>query len=174
MVTRLLIGQSYYLRFDTKLWRQMQPYPPLGSLYAAAELRRRGHEVALFDAMLAASESEWDDALQRHRPDVAVIFEDNFNYLSKMCLLRMRTAAFRMLQMAKRRGCTTVVCGSDATDNEARYLEQGADFVVVGEGEVTLAALSTRNSAPRGPAAPRRSGVSRPAGETVSTGSRRT
>ena len=173
-MTRLLIGQSYYLRFDTKLWRQMQPYPPLGSLYAAAELRRRGHEVALFDAMLAASESEWDDALQRHRPDVAVIFEDNFNYLSKMCLLRMRTAAFRMLQMAKRRGCTTVVCGSDATDNEARYLEQGADFVVVGEGEVTLAALSTRNSAPRGPAAPRRSGVSRPAGETVSTGSRRT
>jgi anaerobic magnesium-protoporphyrin IX monomethyl ester cyclase len=140
-VTRLLIGQSYYLRFDAKLWRQMQPYPPLGSLYAAAELRRRGHDVALFDAMLAASESEWDESLLRHRPDVAVIFEDNFNYLSKMCLLRMRTAAFRMLQMAKRRGCTTVVCGSDATDNEARYLEQGADFVVVGEGEVTLAAL---------------------------------
>ena len=67
-MTRLLIGQSYYLRFDTKLWRQMQPYPPLGSLYAAAELRRRGHEVALFDAMLAASESEWDDALHQATP----------------------------------------------------------------------------------------------------------
>ena len=112
--------------------------------------------MALFDAMLAASESEWDDALQRHRPDVAVIFEDNFNYLSKMCLLRMRTAAFRMLQMAKRRGCTTVVCGSDATDNEARYLEQGADFVVVGEGEVTLAALLDQElGTPVGAAPPR-------------------
>ena len=153
----------------------MQPYPPLGSLYAAAELRRRGHEVALFDAMLAESESEWDDALQRHRPDVAVIFEDNFNYLSKMCLLRMRTAAFRMLQMAKRRGCTTVVCGSDATDNEARYLEQGADFVVVGEGEVTLAALLDQElGTPVGqPRRVRGLAFRDPAGETVSTGSPR-
>jgi anaerobic magnesium-protoporphyrin IX monomethyl ester cyclase len=173
-VTRLLIGQSYYLRFDVKLWRQMQPYPPLGSLYAAAELRRGGHDVALFDAMLSSSETAWDEALQRHCPDVAVIFEDNFNYLSKMCLLRMRTAAFRMLQMAKRRGCTTVVCGSDATDNEPRYLEQGADFVVVGEGEVTLAALLEHElGTPVGePRRIRGLAFRDGAGETVSTGPR--
>jgi anaerobic magnesium-protoporphyrin IX monomethyl ester cyclase len=173
-MTSVLVGQSYYLRFDAKLWRQMQPYPPLGSLYAAAELRQRGHDVVLFDAMLAASESEWDEALARSRPDVAVIFEDNFNYLSKMCLLRMRTAAFRMLQMAKRRGCTTVVCGSDATDNEARYLEQGADFVVVGEGEMTLAALLERErGAPVGePHRIRGLAFRDGAGATVSTGPR--
>jgi radical SAM superfamily enzyme YgiQ (UPF0313 family) len=140
-MTRVLIGQSYYLRFDSKLWRAMQPYAPLGSLYAAAELRRRGHEVALFDAMLAESEDEWGQALAGHRPEVAVLFEDNFNYLSKMCLLRMRTAAFRMLAMAKAAGCKTIACGSDATDNEALYLAHGADYVIVGEGEVTLAAL---------------------------------
>ena len=140
-MTRVLIGQSYYLCFDTKLWRQMQPYAPLGSLYAAADLRRRGHDVSLFDAMLATSEDDWAVALDCHRPEVAVIFEDNFNYLSKMCLLRMRTAAFHMLDLAKQRGCTTVVCGSDATDNAPRYLTRGADFVVHGEGEVTLAAL---------------------------------
>ena len=140
-MTRVLIGQSYYLRFDAKLWRQMQPYAPLGSLYAAADLRRRGHDVSLFDAMLASSEDDWAVALDRHRPEVAVIFEDNFNYLSKMCLLRMRTAAFRMLDQARQRGCTTVVCGSDATDNGFRYLDRGADVVVHGEGEVTLAAL---------------------------------
>jgi anaerobic magnesium-protoporphyrin IX monomethyl ester cyclase len=140
-MTRVLVGQSYYLRFDTKLWNQMEPYAPLGSLYAAAELRRRGYDVAVFDAMLAESEAEWDEALQRHRPDVAVIFEDNFNYLSKMCLLRMRTAAFTMIGLAQRRGCTTVVCGSDATDNAERYLDRGADFVIRGEGEATLVEL---------------------------------
>ena len=34
------LGQSYYLRFDPKLWAQMQPYPPLGTLYAAAHAAR--------------------------------------------------------------------------------------------------------------------------------------
>lgn len=143
-MTRVLFGQSYYLRFDPKLWRAMQPYPPLGTLYAASDLRRRGYDVALFDAMLEDSEDRWDDALARHRPDVAVLFEDNFNYLSKMCLLRMRAAAFRMIEMARQLGCTAIVCGSDATDNAGRYLDQGADFVVLGEGEVTLGELLDR------------------------------
>ena len=143
-MSRVLVGQSYYLRFDDKLWRAMQPYPPLGSLYAAAALRAAGHEVVVFDAMLAASEDDWDAALACHQPDFAVIFEDNFNYLSKMCLLRMREAALRMLAMARSRECTTIVCGSDATDRAERYLDGGAQFVVVGEGEATVCELLGR------------------------------
>ena len=140
-MTRVLVGQSYYLRFDEKLWRAMQPHPPLGSLYAAAVLREAGHDVAVFDAMLATSEEDWEAALARERPDVAVIYEDNFNYLSKMCLLRMREAAFRMLAMAKARNCTTIVCGSDATDHASQYLARGADHIVLGEGEGTIVEL---------------------------------
>ncbi len=90
----VLFGQSYYLTFDPKLHRLMQPYPPLGTLIAAACLRDRGHEVAVFDAMLAESEADWDAALAREQPRFAILYEDNFNYLSKMCLLRMRQAAF--------------------------------------------------------------------------------
>ncbi|HMT22265.1 MAG TPA: radical SAM protein, partial [Promineifilum sp.] len=78
----LLFGQSYYLRFDPKLWAAQQPYPPLGTLYAAAVARDAGFSVALFDAMLAGSESEWEAALDRHQPRFAVIYEDSFNYLS--------------------------------------------------------------------------------------------
>jgi hypothetical protein len=54
----IVLGQSYYLRFDPKLWEAMQPFPPLGTLYAASCLRERGYAVAVFDAMLADSESE--------------------------------------------------------------------------------------------------------------------
>lgn len=116
-MSEVLFGQSYYLRFDPKLWEAMQPYPPLGTLYAASFLRSRGYAVALFDAMLAGSEQEWVEALNRERPSFAVLYEDNFNYLSKMCLLRMREAAFRMIQMARARNCTVVVAGSDASDH---------------------------------------------------------
>ena len=148
-MTQILFGQSYYLRFDPKLWDAMQPYPPLGTMYAASYIRAKGYDVALFDAMLADSEEEWAKSLDRHEPQYAIIFEDNFNYLSKMCLLRMREAAFTMIEMAKGRGCVVILCGADATDHYAEYLKKGADFILLGEGEETLGELLDQLSAGR-------------------------
>ena len=127
----LLLGQAYFLKFDPKLWAARQPYPPLGALYAAACVREAGHEVVLFDAMLADSVAEWDHALDRERPRVAALFEDSFNYLSKMCLLRMREAALSMIASARARGVPVLVAGSDATDHPELYLDGGADGVMV-------------------------------------------
>jgi anaerobic magnesium-protoporphyrin IX monomethyl ester cyclase len=152
-MTEVLLGQSYYLRFDPKLLAAQRPYPPLGTLYAASYLRARGYDVALFDAMLAASEDEWAAALDRHQPRYAVLYEDNFNYLSKMCLLRMREAARRMIALAKARGCTVILCGADATDHADDYVAHGADFVLIGEGEVTLGELLDRLTAQPEPGA---------------------
>jgi anaerobic magnesium-protoporphyrin IX monomethyl ester cyclase len=146
-MTQILLGQSYFLRFDPKLWEAMQPYPPLGTLYAASFLRQHGYEVALFDAMLAESEEEWGKAINEHKPQYAIIYEDNFNYLSKMCLTRMREAAFKMINMAKERACTVILCGADATDHYAEYLAHGADYCLLGEGEETLIELLSQLSA---------------------------
>ena len=137
----VLFGQSYFLRFDPKLWQAMQPYPPLGCLIAAACVRQHGYAVQVFDAMLAESEHDWEDCLKQYQPRFAVLYEDNFNYLSKMCLLRMRQAAWAMIAAARRLGCTVIVCGSDASDHPEDYLDYGADFVLVGEGEATLIEL---------------------------------
>jgi anaerobic magnesium-protoporphyrin IX monomethyl ester cyclase len=117
---KILLGHSYFLRFDPKLEEAMQPYPPLGTLLVAAQLRDAGHHVVLFDAMLEPSEARWTELLQEHQPEVAVLFEDNFNYLSKMCLLNMRDAAHRMLAEAKRLAVPAFVCGSDVR-SRSRY-----------------------------------------------------
>src|SRR5258708_40265723 len=109
-MAEILFGQSYYLRFDPKLWEAAQPYPPLGTLYAAAYLRARGYEVGLFDAMLAESDAEWGAALDAHQPRYAILFEDNFNSLSKMCLSRMREAAIAMITLAKARAGCVILC----------------------------------------------------------------
>ena len=140
----VLLGQAYYLRFDPKLWEAQQPYAPLGTLYAAAYLRQRGPSVALFDAMLAESTAEWSAALARTRPRLAAIYEDSFNYLSKMCLLRMREAALDMIDRARSAGVPVLVSGSDATDHPEIYLRRGAAAVILGEGEVTLSDLADR------------------------------
>lgn len=140
----VLVGQAYYLRFDPKLWQAQQPYPPLGALYAASTLRAAGHRVRVFDAMLAQSEDDWAAALDCERPGVAVIYEDNFNYLTKMCLLRMRQAAQTMIRAAGSRGIPVVVAGSDATDHPEVYLDAGAQCVIIGEGEVTLSEVINR------------------------------
>ncbi len=143
----VLLGQAYYLRFDPKLYQAQQPYAPLGTLYAASYLRERGHTPALFDAMLAESTAEWKNALAQHRPQIAAIYEDSFNYLSKMCLLRMREAALEMIDYSRAARVPVVVSGSDATDHPELYLRRGAAAVMLGEGEMTLADLADRLSA---------------------------
>jgi anaerobic magnesium-protoporphyrin IX monomethyl ester cyclase len=104
-------------------------------------MRQKGYTVALFDAMLAQSTDEWTDSLRQNQPKYAVLFEDNFNYLSKMSLLRMRQAAFEMIDSAKTHGCIVIACGSDMTDHAESYLEHGSDYVLIGEGDETLPEL---------------------------------
>src|SRR5258708_15013230 len=95
----VLLAPSYFLKYDPKQTRKMQPYPPLATLYAAAHLRSAGYSVALFDAMLAEGEGEFAAALQHHRPRFVALYEDSFNFLVKMCLSRMRDAAQCMAEM---------------------------------------------------------------------------
>lgn len=134
----VLLTHSYHLYYDPKQVQKMQPYPPLGTLYAAALLRQKGFSVAVFDSMLQDPERGFLEALKRHRPRVVAIYEDNFNFLSKMCLTRMRQAAFGMIEAAKATGAAIVVNGSDASDRVDEYLSKGADVALLGEAEWTL------------------------------------
>jgi len=120
----------------------MQPYPPLQTLLAAACLRREGYEVALFDCTLEYSDDAFRAALDRHRPRMVALCEDNFNFLTKMCLTRNRELAYFMGQAAREKGLPVVVNSSDATDRITDYLCHAVDFVIVGEVERTLVDVS--------------------------------
>src|SRR5581483_5458225 len=115
----------------------MQPYPPLGTLYAAGLLRSAGVSVAVFDTMLNDPEG-FQAALEQHRPKVVVVYEDNFNFLTKMCLTRMRELAYQILDYSLRAGATVLVNGSDSSDHTLDYLQRGFRCVLLGEAEWTL------------------------------------
>jgi anaerobic magnesium-protoporphyrin IX monomethyl ester cyclase len=137
----ILFTHSYFLRFDPKQWQLGQPYAPLGTIYAAALMRDNNYKVSLFDTMLVIDPTEIKPAITQNKPDFFVIYDDGFNYLTKMCLTNMREAAFSMCKMAKAAGCTVIVSSSDSTDRYKEYLDEGADFVIIGEAEHTLLEL---------------------------------
>jgi radical SAM superfamily enzyme YgiQ (UPF0313 family) len=137
-VVDVLLTHSYHLYYDRKQVRKMQPYPPLGTLYAAGLLRSSGFSVAMFDTVLNDPEKGFQAALDRHRPKVVVVYEDNFNFLTKMCLTRMREVAYRILEMSQVAGATVLANGSDASDHAAEYLQQGFRIVLLGEAEWSL------------------------------------
>jgi len=138
---KILFTHSYFLRFDPKQWATGQPYAPLGTLYAAALLRGNGYEVSFFDTMFAKGAEDIIPQLESVAPDFFVIYDDGFNYLTKMCLTNMREAAFKMIRFAKAMGCTVIVSGSDSTDRFDMYLNAGADLILLGEAELTLLEL---------------------------------
>src|ERR1700691_2814910 len=138
----VLLTHSNHLYYDRKQTKKMQPYPPLQTLLAAAALRERGISVALFDATLNAPEEGFAEALDTHRPRLAIVCEDDFNFLSKMCLGRNRDLAFSMASAAGARGVPIAVHGSDASDHVAEYLDAGFNSVLIGEVETTLGELA--------------------------------
>jgi anaerobic magnesium-protoporphyrin IX monomethyl ester cyclase len=138
---KILFTHSYFYRFDPKQWNTKQPYPPLGTIYAAAVMREAGCQVSLFDTALLDSPERIIPVIEKEKPDYLVIYDDGFNYLTKMCLTNMREAAFRMAEIAKQKGIIVIASSSDAADHYEKYLAHGVDFVIIGEGEITLREL---------------------------------
>lgn len=141
---KIQVCHSYFLSYDPKQWERGKPYPPLATIQIAALLRQMGHEVTLFDAMLADGVEDFQASVQVAQPDVVILYEDNFNFLTKMCLERMREAACQMIAEARASSARVIVAGSDASDRPDAFLAAGADTVLIGEGIAALVALIER------------------------------
>ena len=91
---------------------------------------RKRYTISFFDTMFAHAPEDIIPSLEKHHPDFLVLYDDGFNYLTKMCLTNMREAAFKMIKLAKEKGCTVIVSSSDSTDHYEQYLKEGADFIL--------------------------------------------
>ncbi len=137
----VLFTHSYFYQMDPKQWKNQTPFPPLGTIYAASNLRENGYNVSLYDVGLKENPSELKSILKKSKPNYLVIYDDGFNYLTKMCLTKMREACFEMISYGKAQNCTVIVSSSDSTDHYKEYIDKGADFIIIGEGEQTLLEL---------------------------------
>jgi radical SAM superfamily enzyme YgiQ (UPF0313 family) len=138
-MARTLVTHSYFYRLDPKQWKDARPYPPLGTIQLASLLRQKGHDVQVFDPGLSTGPEALAPVLAAQRPDVLIIQDDSFNYLTKMCLSVMREAALHMIGQGTAAGCRVLVNSSDATDHPQAYLQAGATAVILGESEEAMA-----------------------------------
>jgi anaerobic magnesium-protoporphyrin IX monomethyl ester cyclase len=139
---KILIGQSYFRTLDPKELERKMPYPPLGSLYAATILRDLNHQIIFFDSMMSRPD-DFLNQIKNEKPDLILLYDDEFNYLTKMCLSNMRDAAVKFIKKARFLSIPTVVYSSDATDFPQSYLSAGCNAIIYGEGEGTLKEVVT-------------------------------
>ena len=126
----ILLTHGYFLYEDPKELQIMKPYPPLGILYICAHLRRKGVQVQVFDSTFS-SRQQLFEIIQKGPPSVLGIYAN----------LMTRPNVVEILRCAKDSGWQTIVGGPEPAAYIEQYLDAGADFVVIGEGEITLEEL---------------------------------
>jgi anaerobic magnesium-protoporphyrin IX monomethyl ester cyclase len=126
----LLLTHGYFLFEDPKELQIMKPYAPLGLLYLCSHLREKGFDVDVFDTTFSTR-----DLLFRHlrsgKPSILGVYAN----------LMTRKNVIEILRVAHEAGWRTVVGGPEPGAYVDEYLESGADFVVSGEGEITMQEL---------------------------------
>ena len=125
----VLLTHGYFLLEDEKEAAIMRPYAPLGLLYVSAYLRRAGLSVEVFDSTFASRESLFERL--RQESGVLGIYTN----------LITRRAVLDIVTQAKTSGWTVILGGPESANYPAEYLRAGADVVVIGEGEATMAEL---------------------------------
>lgn len=138
---KVLISHSYFLYLDRKEAALQKPYPPLASITLAAWLKQElDVDATFYDVMFDEDGSGLAAAIEKEAPDVFILYDDDFNFLTKMCLKNMRDAVFQMMAKTEKTGLF-IAHGSDASDQAEDYLTVGFDMVVHRNAEKTIVDL---------------------------------
>ncbi len=140
-MAKVLVTNTYFYPLDAKQWHFKKPYPPLGTIQISSLLRSEGHEMQFFDNCLNDDPEKIGQTIEAFQPDYLLIYDDGFNYLTKMCLTTMRDAAYTMAGLAQSVGAKVIISSSDSSDRYDQYLQNGIDFVIMGEGDATAKEL---------------------------------
>ena len=112
---------------DPKELEVMKPYPPLGLLYLSAYLKQRDHTVEVFDTTFATRD-ELTARLAATPGGVVGIYTN----------LVTRANVIWVMGQAKAHGWTVVTGGPESANYPDDYLANGADVVIIGEGEQSI------------------------------------
>ena len=127
---QILLTHGYFISEDEKEQQIMKPYAPLGLLYLSGFLKSRGHAVEVFDSTFEERSTLLRE-LERAPGGILGIYTN----------LITRKSVLQIMAAARACGWRVILGGPESANYAEEYLAAGADVVVIGEGEYTLAEL---------------------------------
>src|SRR3984885_7292063 len=129
-MAELLLTHGYFLYEDPKELQILKPYAPLGILYLCSHLQNQGFDVDVFDTTFSSREALFNH-LRTETPSLIGIYAN----------LMTRSNVVEILRVACEAGWKTIVGGPEPGAYALEYLQSGANYVVFGEGELTMQEL---------------------------------
>lgn len=126
----ILLSHGYFIAEDEHEQKIMKPYPTLGLLYLSSHLKAQGFAVEVYDSTFETL-AGFEAYLRRTRPGLVGLY----------CNLMTKRNVLAMMRMCREVGARVILGGPEPPHYAQEYLECGADLVVFGEGELTLAEL---------------------------------
>lgn len=130
----IVLTHTYYLYEDAKEQAIMKPYAPLGLLYISSYLNDNHVENHVFDSTFYSKEDQLK-FIGEKQPKVVAIYT---NLMTKINVIKL----VKTLKQNENYGFPKIILGGpDITYNCENYLNTGADFLIIGEGEQTTLEL---------------------------------
>ncbi len=126
----ILLSHGYLIGEDAHERKVMKPYPPLGLLSLSAYLKSVGFNVAVCDPTFGTRDALLARIDRREAPVLGLYTN-----------LTTRGSILSLVERAKAAGWIVVLGGPESAGYPDEYMEHGADVIVFGEGELTVAEL---------------------------------
>lgn len=131
---KILFTHGYFLSEDPKELQIMRPYVPLGILYISSYLEQHGYENDVFDSTFSSLDTLKKRLLDT-KSDVIAIYT---NLMTKLNVLKI----IKFIKSEKSLHHTKIILGGPEVRNYSEnFLNYGADFIIIGEGEETTLEL---------------------------------
>ena len=131
---KILFTHGYFLSEDSKELQIMRPYVPLGILYISSFLEKHGFQNEVFDSTFSTLDN-LKEKLLNQKPDILAIYT---NLMTKLNVLKI----IKFIRSQESLNDTKIILGGPEVRNHTEnFLNYGADFIIIGEGEETTLEL---------------------------------
>lgn len=130
----IVLTHGYFLEEDEKEKSIMRPYAPLGLLYISSYLEKNGYNNDVFDSTFQNFE-KLKQYLVSNKPKIIAIYVNLMTKINVVKLIRF------IKQESDLVNSKIILGGPEVTHHAENFLTIGADFIIVGEGEVTTLEL---------------------------------
>lgn len=140
----VLLTHGYFIHEDPREKNIMKPYPPLGMLYISSYLQQAKIEHDVFDSTFSSFEALCKQIEEKKYKQIGIYA----NMLTKINVIKL----IRFIRSKENLKETTIILGGpDVRYNTEEYIGEGADMIVLGEGEETMKDLINTLNTPFNP-----------------------